>query len=113
VARILYRGEDLPAQLFSETVYNVDDTETATPGDTETVSYLDCCDICGTVFDDEWKMYRSSTGKRVCRLCLDTNNARKPIPNNLPFDTVSGDFVVDKNGDFVVDENGDYVIKLD
>lgn len=74
MARIIYRGSDLPTSLFSindvPSHTNVDGTRPSSPGADDVISSLACCDLCGTIFDDQWKPHKR--GRRtVCRLCLD------------------------------------------
>lgn len=74
MARMIYKGSDLPSQLFDPRVpshTNVDGTVPTAPAADAIVSDLEVCDICGTIFDSQWKPYKNSKGKKVCRLCID------------------------------------------
>jgi len=68
----IIKGVDVPHD--DRTVYNVDGSEPTEAADGVEVSRLLCCDICGSIFDDEaWKRYTVGRKKKltVCRLCRD------------------------------------------
>ena len=66
----VHTGADWGGDMFAgERPVNIDGTFTALPDAAQILSQQRCCDICGTVLDDTWKMHKS--GKKVlCRMCM-------------------------------------------
>lgn len=99
--RLIYKGVDLPDQLFPDrVVYNTDGTEPTMPDDDEVISKLEICYLCGTVFDQTWKPY-TRYGHKVCRLCLDSR--RGPLGNKR-----ARNYVLDSEDSQAIDSSGDY-----
>jgi len=63
-------GRDWGGDAFADLrKANTDGSLTPLPEDDTLLSVQRCCDRCGVIFDDKWKIHKSGR-KHLCRICV-------------------------------------------